>query len=372
MNIVVLLLLALLLSLGVVVSEASSIDLSDLSFWLWLAVAPGIVMLVALGIHYWGNPRINPKPSAPIEPLAEVGPGELELFKQNTIEQLNVISAVLRSSTAEHTSGQAASSATGRALRSLQDSDGRQDSAIATEHFDKPVDTCEETGSRPNLLMPGSAIGATHNLIRDKDSAKLADKMWQLAELTSHLLEKRQTLARTAIDPLLVGNNTTPNRHYLTFTLDGEPFAVSTLSVYAIVEATQLITKPGVSPKLRRAIRLRNVLVPVIDLGANLGGQPIKVGPGTSIVILEVTCGDRMQMIGVVVDAVEKVLEIPLVEIGPPASSDSKVRNDFTLGTVTVNNHTVTLLDIERGFLANEFVVLRSAAQSVAQENIPI
>lgn len=156
MNIVVLLLVALLLSLGVVVGEASSIDLSNQSFWLLLAVAPGIVMLVALGIHYRGNPRINAKPSAPIEPLAEVEPDELELFKQNTIEQLNVISAVLRSSTAEQTSGQAASNATGRALRSLQDSDGRQDSAIVTERFDKPVDTREETGS---------AIGATHNLI---------------------------------------------------------------------------------------------------------------------------------------------------------------------------------------------------------------
>jgi chemotaxis signal transduction protein len=373
MNIV--LLLVLLLSLGVAAGEIFSFDMHNLSFWLLLAVALGIVMLVALGIHYRGNPRINAKPSAPIEPLAEVEPDELERLKRNAIEQLSVISAVLRSSTAttliaEQTSGQAASSATGRALPSLQDRDESQDSAIATEHFDKPVDTREETGSRPSLPALGSAIGAPRNFTRDKDLADLANKMCQLTELASHMLEKRQILARTTIDPLLAADNTTPNGHYLSFTLDGEPFAVSMLSVYAIVEATQLITQPSLSPKLRRAIRLRNTLVPVIDLGVHLGGQPIKIGWSTSIVILEVTIGDRMQMIGVVVDTVGKVLEISPVEIEPPAVSDSKIRNDFTLGTVTVNNHTVTLLDIVRGLSANEFVVLRSAAQSVAQENL--
>lgn len=372
MNIV--LLLALLLSFGVAVGEASSIDMSDLSFWLWLAIGSCIVMLVALGIHCRGNPRINAKPSAPIEPLAEVEPDELERLKRNTIEQLNVISAVLSSSTAttskaEQISGQAASRATGRALRSLQDSDGSRDSAIATEHFDKPVDTREETVFQTHLPELGSAIEATRHVTRDKTLTELAAKMRIMAELASRLHDKRQALNHIPVGPLSASDNTTPNRHYLSFTLGDEPFAVSTLSVYAIVEASQLITKPSMPPKLRRAIRLRNALVPVIDLGAHLGGQPIKIGWSTNIIILEVTSGDRMQMIGVVVNAVGKVLEILPEEIELPPASDSKIRNDFTLGTVLVNNHTVTLLDIERGLSANEFVVLRSAARSVAQEN---
>jgi chemotaxis signal transduction protein len=300
------------------------IDMRDLSFWLLLAVAPGTVMLVALGIHYRGIPRINAKPSTPIDPLAEIGPDEL----------------------------------------------GRRDSAIATEHFDKPVDTREKTGSRPHLPVPDSAIGATHNLIRDKDLTELAAEMRKLAGLTSRLADKRQTLRHTATGPLLATDNTTPNRHYLSFALGGEPFAVSMLSVYAIVDASQLITKSGMPPKFRRAIRLRNALVPVIDLGSHLGGQPIKIGWSTSIVILEVSNGDRMQMIGVVVDAVGKLLEIPAAEIDPPVTCDSKIRNDFTFGTVMINNHRVTLLDIERGVSVNEFIVLRSAPQSVAQENI--
>jgi chemotaxis signal transduction protein len=137
-----------------------------------------------------------------------------------------------------------------------------------------------------------------------------------------------------------------------------------------IIDDIAYQTKPSIPTKLRRAIRLRNALVPVIDLGAHFGGRPIKVGSGTSIVILKVTSGDRMQMIGVVVDAVGRLLEIPAAEIDPPVTCDSKIRNDFTFGTVMINNHRVTLLDIERGVSVNEFIVLRSALQSVAQENI--
>jgi purine-binding chemotaxis protein CheW len=341
-----------------------------------LVVAPGIVMLVALGIRYRRNTRIDAKSSAPVKPLTEVEPDELEQLKRNTIEQLNVIAAVLRSSAAttliaEQASGQGASSATGRGLPSLQGLDGSQDSAIATEHFDKPFDAREETGSRPNLSVPGSAIGTTRNLSCDKDFTELAARMLKLARLTSRLVDKRQPLRHAAIGPLLATDNKTLNRHYLSFALGNEPFALSTLSVYAIVEASQLITKPSMPSQLRRAIRLGNTLVPVIDLCAHLHGQPIKIGWSTSIVILEVTIGDRLQMIGMVVNAVDKVLDILPEEIEPPAASDSKIRNDFTAGTVMVNNHRVTLLDIERGLLANELVVLRSAARSVAQENIP-
>jgi hypothetical protein len=139
-----------------------------------------------------------------------------------------------------------------------------------------------------------------------------------------------------------------------------------------IIDDIAYQTKPSIPTKLRRAIRLRNALVPVIDLGAHFGGRPIKVGSGTSIVILKVTSGDRMQMIGVVVDAVGKVLEIPpsgnrttrgLRQQDPKRLHPRHGHGQQPYGHLARHRARV---------LANEFVVLRSAVQSVAQENIPI
>jgi len=286
--------------------------MSDLSFWLWLTVALCGVILVSLGIHYWGNLSIDAKPHTSIEPISEVEPNELERIKRNAIEQLDGISAVLRRSTA-------------------------------------------------NILENNRTIGQEPpSITRDKDLDDLADEIYQLIEITSRLLEKREVLVRTVIDPLLSSDDTAPNGYYLFFTLDRESFAVSALTVDSIVEASQLIIKPRLSPKLRQAIRLRNSLVPVIDLGAHLNGRPINVDSSTRIVVLKVSRGDRMQMIGVMVDAAGKVVEIPRAEIEPPMPSESKIHNDFSVGTVSLNNHTVTLLDIERGLLANEFLVTRS------------
>ncbi|NVZ99188.1 chemotaxis protein CheW [Pseudomonas gingeri] len=337
MNIVIV--LVLLLCLGATAGQVSSIDMHDLSFSLCLAATTGTVMLVALGIRY-RNSRVDIKISAPIEPLVEAEPEEIEQFKRNTIAQITAISAVVRNC------------------------------ATTTKYIDKPVDTHEKTGSPANLLAPGSVIETPRNAVLDKHFAELLANIHEMAKLTARLNDKRKSLDHTTAAPVLAADNTLSDRCYLSFTLRDQPFAVSTLNVCGVVEATQLITRPDVLTRHRRAIKLRGTLVPVIDLGAYLGEQPLKISRSTNIIILEVTIDDRMQMIGVVVDAVSKVAEIPPREIEPREAFVSKIHNDFTLGTITVNNHTVTLLDIGRGLLASEFVVLRSTARSEVQENL--
>jgi len=359
---------SLLPPLSAATGEVSSIDTDDLSFWLLVTVAPAIVMLVALGIRHLGGSRIDDEPDIAAKPLVDAEPDKQAQFMQDTIEQLNGIYAALRDTIPE--SGQAASSATGRALPSRQDCDGGRGSATSTGHIDKPVDTREETASQTNLMVLSSAIEATRSVTRAKTLSKLADNMSKLSELANRLQEQRRALSRNTTAPsLTLEDSASPaeSRHYLSFALGDEQFAISTLSIHGVVEATQLIAEPSMPPKVRKAIKLHGALVPVIDLGAHLGGQPIEIGWSTRIILLEVTSRERLQVIGVVVDTVGKVLEIAPADIQPPTASDSQIRNDFALGTVTLDSRPITLLDIGRGLSAHELVALRSAAQ----ENIP-
>ena len=359
---------SLLPPLSAATGEVSSIDTDDLSFWLLVTVAPAIVMLVALGIRHLGGSRIDDEPDIAAKPLVDAEPDKQAQFMQDTIEQLNGIYAALRDTIPE--SGQAASSATGRALPSRQDCDGGRGSATSTGHIDKPVDTREETASQTNLMVLSSAIEATRSVTRAKTLSKLADNMSKLSELANRLQEQRRALSRNTTAPsLTLEDSASPaeSRHYLSFALGDEQFAISTLSIHGVVEATQLIAEPSMPPKVRKAIKLHGALVPVIDLGARFGGQPIEIGWSTRIILLEVTSRERLQVIGVVVDTVGKVLEIAPADIQPPAASDSQIRNDFALGTVTLDSRPITLLDIGRGLSAHELVALRSAAQ----ENIP-
>ncbi|WP_433861548.1 chemotaxis protein CheW [Pseudomonas thivervalensis] len=157
-------------------------------------------------------------------------------------------------------------------------------------------------------------------------------------------------------------------RQYLTFTLAGEPFAVGTLSVKEIIEYGQLTAVPMMPPSIRGVINLRGAVVPVIDLGARFGGGLTQVGRRTCIVILEVDHTEGQQVIGVLVDAVNEVLEIAPTDIEPPPAFGAHIRTDFILGMGKVGARFVILLDIGRVLSVDELAALTEVAQTVPGE----
>jgi purine-binding chemotaxis protein CheW len=65
---------------------------------------------------------------------------------------------------------------------------------------------------------------------------------------------------------------------------------------------------------VRGVMNLRGVVVPVIDLSARLGLAATVIGRRTCVVIVDVSLPDESgsQTLGVLVDAVQEVLDIPL------------------------------------------------------------
>src|SRR5690348_14408473 len=101
---------------------------------------------------------------------------------------------------------------------------------------------------------------------------------------------------------------------YLTFTLGGEMFAVGILNVKEIIEYGSLTEIPMMPTFIRGVINLRGAVVPVIDLAARFGSKATEVGRRTCIVIVEVPQDEGRHDIGIMVDAVSEVLEIPAGE----------------------------------------------------------
>lgn len=350
-------------SLGAIMGAVSLGDTHSLL--ILLTVVPSIVMLVILGIHFLGRSRIDAEPDSAAEPQGEAEPDNLARFMQDTIEQLNGIAVVLRNTTqeVEQVPGQEVSTTTELWLPPAQDDERRSAEVVTAEGIAERLATLDEMPPGAALLPPAPAIDTT-----DKALAQLANKMHKLAELARRMQAERLAIECNSMSPQLASDSIAASRHYLSFALGDEQFAVSMLNIHCVVEATQLIAEPSVPPKVRRAISLQGTLVPVLDLGACFGGQPIEIGWSSRIVVLEMTNGDRLQLIGVVVDTVGKVLEVAPSEIEPPALSNSWIRADFALGTIRVDNRTVTVIDIGRGYSADELIVLHLAARSVKQE----
>jgi purine-binding chemotaxis protein CheW len=157
-------------------------------------------------------------------------------------------------------------------------------------------------------------------------------------------------------------------QQYLTFTLGGEIFAIGILSIKEILEYEQLTEVPMTPVSIRGVINLRGSVVPVIDLSARFGGDCTAITRRTCIVILEVKTDEDVHVIGVVVDSVSEVLEIPPSEIEPAPSFGAKIRTDFIEGMGKVNGKFVILLDIGQVLSVDELTDLQAVARHAAVE----
>lgn len=155
------------------------------------------------------------------------------------------------------------------------------------------------------------------------------------------------------------------HRQYLTFMLGGETFAICILRIKEIIEYHGLTEVPLMPACIRGVINLRGEVVPVLDLSARFGKQPSPVTKRTCIVIIE---GPRdevsRQDIGVVVDAVNAVQEIPVSDIEPPPAFGTHIRTGFIEGIGKINGKFVILLNIGQVLSQDELGALERGAHA--------
>ncbi len=165
---------------------------------------------------------------------------------------------------------------------------------------------------------------------------------------------------------------------YLTFTLGGEVYALEILEVSEIIEFRALTVVPMMPSFIRGVINLRGRVLPVVDIAARFGQQATSVGRRTSIVVVETSgsteaSGDAkaaqsQQGIGIMVDAVNKVVYLGDEDIEPPPAFGAGIRSDFISGMAKHEGGFIVVLDIEKVLSLDEMAVLAQAARSAPKE----
>lgn len=157
---------------------------------------------------------------------------------------------------------------------------------------------------------------------------------------------------------------------YLTFMLGGEVFAIGILAIKEIIEYGNLTEVPMMPDYIRGVINLRGSVVPVVDLSARFGRRSTELTRRTCIVIIEVAAEQEKQVVGVVVDAVNEVLEIPQEQIEPPPAFGAKIRTDFIRGMGKVDSKFVIILNVGNVLSLDDLALLEQAnAQGVDAVN---
>ncbi len=145
---------------------------------------------------------------------------------------------------------------------------------------------------------------------------------------------------------------------YLTFYLGREMFALGILNIKEILQYGQLTTVPMMPTFIRGVINLRGAVVPVVDLATRFSGQSNNITKKTCIVIIEVNTDDGKQDIGVVMDSVSEVLEIPVSDIEPPPVFGAKIRADFIQGMGKISDKIVIIINADKVLSIEEIAML--------------
>ncbi|WP_238012703.1 chemotaxis protein CheW [Dactylosporangium sp. AC04546] len=131
---------------------------------------------------------------------------------------------------------------------------------------------------------------------------------------------------------------------FLTFSLNGEAYALDIFHVTEIIEYRQLTAVPMAPDFVRGVINLRGRAVPVIDLGIRFGQGPTVVGRRTSIIIVHNGDSD----IGILVDIVNKVVGFGAADVEPTPSFGTGIQPEFISGMARRENDFIIVLDLER------------------------
>lgn len=174
--------------------------------------------------------------------------------------------------------------------------------------------------------------------------------------------QEKQLPANAAADPsaLQAENHET---QYLTFYLGEDMYAIGILNIKEIIEYGQVTEVPLMPDFVRGVINLRGKVVPVIDLQARFNKKISKTNKRTCIVIIELSDEDGTQhSLGVVVDSVSEVLDIPETEIEAAPNFGAKIHPDFIYGMGKVEGKFVILLSIAKVLSLEDMAVLTEAA----------
>lgn len=141
----------------------------------------------------------------------------------------------------------------------------------------------------------------------------------------------------------------THDAKFLTFLLGGDSYGLDIRHVTEIIGMHAITRVPDVPSYVRGIINLRGKVIPVMDVRARFGMADREYDARTCIIVIHVSETE----IGLVVDTVSEVLDIPEADIEPPPSI-GRVSGGFMRGVGKVGEHVKLLLDANKLLYATE------------------
>ena len=133
-------------------------------------------------------------------------------------------------------------------------------------------------------------------------------------------------------------------REYLTFRLDQEEYGIDILKVQEIRGYEPPTRVADAPPFIKGVVNLRGTIVPIVDMRLKFNCAKAEYDAFTVVIILNL----RQRIVGIVVDSVSDVMELPPDSIKAAPDIDSMIDSGAVTGLGSLGDRMLILLDIER------------------------
>lgn len=135
------------------------------------------------------------------------------------------------------------------------------------------------------------------------------------------------------------------HQRYLTFILDKEEYAIEISKVWEIRVWEQATYLPLSEHFVKGVINTRGSIIPIVDLRLRFGLEEIEPTQNTTIILVQVNDEERFRLLGIIVDEVRDIYDIPINDIQTELETGSKNQAGCVMGTVNVNDKFLILLN---------------------------
>ncbi|NOQ78821.1 MAG: chemotaxis protein CheW [Gammaproteobacteria bacterium] len=160
----------------------------------------------------------------------------------------------------------------------------------------------------------------------------------------------------------------TEQDQHLTFDLSEEELAVPVMNIREIIRYGKLTKMPMVPNFIEGVINLRGNVVPVINLAEKFALNRHNSDKRTCIIIMEIDIDDESVVMGIVVDKVLQVIEIPDSDIEPTPTLGAKIQTNFIKGMARTEDGFIIILDISQVLSAEEVAIVSNMHKNNAVE----
>ncbi len=154
---------------------------------------------------------------------------------------------------------------------------------------------------------------------------------------------------------------------FLSFTIDNENYCMDILRVKELMGMTKITPLPRTPNFIRGVINLRGQIIPIIDLRLKFGLEFKEYTKRSSIIVVEVSYDNENMFMGLVVDSIQEVINIPDNKMSKIPYINAKIKSEYIKSIANTKDGMKIVLDVLKVLNEEELATVKETTEMQAE-----